>query len=429
MLDRADDYNGNTIPKPVGGRRGDQNMSETIIESTSRFPELRLKRREEKRLKAGHLWVFSNEIDTATTPLQGMEPGSVVTLTTASGQFLAYAYANPSTLICARILSRRKEHEPGPGLFVTRIRAALELRERLFAAPFYRLVHGESDGLPGLIVDRYGDYLVVQMHTAGIERFGSEILGALEKELRPRGILLRNDAASRELEGLAREVKVAVGEVPDELEIEEGGCRFIVPVAAGQKTGWFYDQRENRERLRGLTAQRTVLDVCSYIGGWAVQAGAGGAKEICCVDDSARALSYCERNGAANGLDLEVHKADAFAAMRRFAEERRRFDVVVVDPPAFVKRRKDLAKGRAGYRKLNELAVRLLARDGVLVSCSCSYHFPEHELLGVLRDAGRHLDRNIQVFAFGSQAPDHPVHPAIPETRYLKSLFCRVTQP
>ncbi|MDH3932457.1 MAG: class I SAM-dependent rRNA methyltransferase, partial [Chromatiales bacterium] len=366
-------------------------MSDTIIESTSRFPELRLKRREEKRLKAGHLWVFSNEIDTATTPLQGMEPGSVVTLTTASGQFLAYAYANPSTLICARILSRRKEHEPGPGLFVTRIRAALELRERLFAAPFYRLVHGESDGLPGLIVDRYGDYLVVQMHTAGIERFGSEILGALEKELRPRGILLRNDAASRELEGLAREVKVAVGEVPDELEIEEGGCRFIVPVAAGQKTGWFYDQRENRERLRGLTAQRTVLDVCSYIGGWAVQAGAGGAKEICCVDDSARALSYCERNGAANGLDLEVHKADAFAAMRRFAEERRRFDVVVIDPPAFVKRRKDLAKGRAGYRKLNELAVRLLARDGVLVSCSCSYHFPEHELLGVLRDAGRHL--------------------------------------
>jgi 23S rRNA (cytosine1962-C5)-methyltransferase len=267
------------------------------------------------------------------------------------------------------------------------------------------------------------------MHTAGIERFGSDILGALEKELRPRGILLRNDAASRELEGLAREVKVAVGEVPDELEIEEGGCRFIVPVAAGQKTGWFYDQRENRERLRGLTAQRTVLDVCSYIGGWAVQAGAGGAKEICCVDDSARALSYCERNGAANGLNLELHKADAFAAMRRFAEERRRFDVVVIDPPAFVKRRKDLAKGRAGYRKLNELAVRLLARDGVLVSCSCSYHFPEHELLGVLRDAGRHLDRNIQVFAFGSQAPDHPVHPAIPETRYLKSLFCRVTQP
>ncbi len=338
-------------------------------------------------------------------------------------------YANPSTLICARILSRRKETEPGPGLFATRIRAALELRKRLFAAPFYRVVHGESDGLPGLIVDRYGDYLVVQMHTAGIDRCASEILGALEQELRPSGILLRNDVAGRELEGLPREVKVALGEVPDELEIEEGGCRFTVPVFSGQKTGWFYDQSENRQRLRGLTANRAVLDVCSYVGGWAVQAGAGGATEICCVDDSARALDYCQRNGTANGLDLEVRKADAFSALRQLAEERRRYDVVVIDPPAFVKRKKDLGKGRAGYRKLNELAMRLLARDGVLVSCSCSYHFSEHELLGVLRDAGRHLDRNIQVFAFGSQAPDHPVHPAIPETRYLKSLFCRVTQP
>ncbi len=396
-------------------------------DSGGRFPELRLKRREERRLKAGHVWVFSNEIDTSATPLQGIEPGCIVRLTAADGRFLAYAYANPSTLICARILSRQQKDEPDSGLIARRVGAALAFRERLFPAPFYRLIHGESDGLPGLVVDRYGDYLVVQMNTAGMDRLRGEVLGALDQLLRPRGVLLRNDAAARAIEGLPREVVIGAGEVPDELEIEERSCRFSVPVVAGQKTGWFYDQRENRQRLRQLAADRSVLDVCTYTGGWAVQAGAGGAREICCVDESEGALEFCRRNGIANGLDLEVRKADAFDAMRQLGQEGRRFDIVVVDPPAFVKRRKDIAKGRAAYRKLNEHAVRLLERDGVLVSCSCSYHFPEHEMLGVLRDVGRHLNRTIQVFAFGGQAPDHPVHPAIPETRYLKALFCRVT--
>lgn len=392
------------------------------------YPELRLKKREEKRLKAGHLWVFSNEIDTVATPLKGLEPGAIVRLTTSAGRFQAYAYANPSTLICARILSRRESMVPDTALIAARIRAALGLRERLFENPYYRLVYGEADLLPGLIVDRYGDCLVAQMHTAGMDRLTPLVIAALEQELGPRGVLLRNDAAARGLEGLPREVTLAAGTVPEEIELVEGGCRYIVPVAAGQKTGWFYDQRENRARLRGLAAGRTVLDVCSYVGGWSVQAAAGGASAVCCVDDSERALGFCRRNGALNGADLETRKDDAFAALKTLAEEGRRFDIVVVDPPAFVRRRKDLGKGRAAYRRLNELAMRLLERDGILVSCSCSYHFAEAELLGVIRGAGRELGRDVQVFAFGGQGPDHPVHPAIPETRYLKALFCRVTR-
>lgn len=396
---------------------------------TTALPELRLKRHEDKRLRGGHQWVFSNEVDTGATPLRDFRPGQPVTVVAHDGRFVAYGYVNPATLICVRILGRDRRHPPGRPLLVHRLKIALSLRERLFDQPFYRLVHGEGDGLPGLIVDRYGDYLVAQLGTAGMEWLKEELLEALDKVIRPRGVLLRNDTGARDLEGLEREVVLAAGEVPDEVELTEGRCRFSVPLWTGQKTGWFFDQRPNRLRLGTYAAGARVLDLCSYLGGWGVQAAAAGGSELLCVDSSAMAIAGIEANLELNGLAGETLQADAFEAAKELGATRRRFDLVVLDPPAFVKRRKDLKAGRVAYRRLNRLAMKLLDRDGILVTCSCSFHFPEQELVLAVHEAASRIDRQVQVLEFGGQGADHPVHPAIPETRYLKTLFCRVIRP
>jgi 23S rRNA (cytosine1962-C5)-methyltransferase len=203
---------------------------------------------------------------------------------------------------------------------------------------------------------------------------------------------------------------------------------FIAPLADGQKTGWFYDQAANRERLRRyLPAGARVLDVCSYVGGWAVTALKGGAASATCVDSSATALDYAARNARANGVEITTVKDDAFDALKAMQEAGTRFDVVILDPPAFAKRKKDAPQALAAYRKLNQLALPLIDRDGLLVSCSCSYHMPADDLAGAIQAAARHSSRFVQILEQGGQSPDHPVHPAIPETRYLKSFFCRVS--
>jgi len=391
------------------------------------FPVLRLKRHEERRIAAGHLWVFSNEVDTAATPLTALAAGEIVAVLSDRDRFLGYAYVNPHSLIAARILSRERGFAPGPGLLVHRLRVALALRERLSDEPYYRLVHGESDLLPGLVVDRYGDLLVVQIGTAGMEAQKDAIVAALDKVVRPQTIVFKNDSGARELEGLPKYVEAARGELPASVQVVEAALHFEAPLAGGQKTGWFYDQAENRRqflpRLRGATR---VLDVFSYVGAWAVPAARDGA-QVTCVDASGAALEAAVANARRNGVELATIKADAFAALEELHAARERFDVVIVDPPAFIKRRKDAAKGEAAYRRLNQLAMQLLPRDGLLVSCSCSYHLAPEALTDALQKAGRHLGRFVQVLASGGQAPDHPVHPAIPETRYLKAFLCRVT--
>lgn len=391
------------------------------------LPVLTLKPHEERRLQAGHLWIFSNEIDVAATPLTRFEPGTHVQVRSSRGKFMGYAYVNPRTLISARLLGREEAHPPGRSLLVYRLRVALSLRERLGRGPFYRLVYGESDLLPGLVVDRYDDVLVVQIGTAGMEALKDDIVAALVKVVKPRAILFKNDAGMRELEGLPLYVESALGEVPETIEVPEGGVRFRVPLAGGQKTGWFFDQAANRALVAGYARGARVLDVCSYVGGFGLQAAKAGASEVMCVDASAQALEFASATAAAEGLPLVTRKGDAFDVLAELLAARERFDVVVVDPPAFIKRKKDHPQGVAAYRRLNQLAMQLLGKDGLLMSCSCSYHLASDELSDAIQRGARHLDRFAQILHVGGQGPDHPVHPAIMETRYLKAFLCRVT--
>jgi 23S rRNA (cytosine1962-C5)-methyltransferase len=393
------------------------------------WPNLRLKRGEDRRLRAGHLWVFSNEVDTDATPLTQLGVGAMVRVLSDREQFLGYAYVNPHALICARILSRSPVHPPDRSLIVHRLKLALALRERLYSAPFYRWVFGESDALPGLVLDRYGDVVVGQIATAGMEALRADVEAAVASVLAPRALVWKNDGAARELEQLPRQLLTPIGRLPDELQVLESGLSFTVPVAGAQKTGWFYDQRLNREQWRSMIAPGArVLDVCSYAGAWAIAAMSRGASSALCVDSSESALAVAARNAAANGVVLATRRGDAFEVLDDLVRSGERFDAIVLDPPAFIKRKKDIARGQAAYRKLNQVAMRLLERDALLVSCSCSYHLTPEELTGLIQSAARHSSRFVQVLYSGGQAPDHPVHPAIPETRYLKAFFCRVTR-
>ncbi|HEV2228133.1 MAG TPA: class I SAM-dependent rRNA methyltransferase [Steroidobacteraceae bacterium] len=388
-----------------------------------------LKRGEERRLAAGHPWVFSNEIDTDASPLGAFAPGELATLTTHRGGFVGYAYVNPHALICARILSRDAAHRIDRALIERRLTAALALRTRLGGAPYYRWVFGESDALPGLVLDRYGDVVVGQIATAGMEALKDEAAAAVRAVLDPAGLFWKNDSAARDLEQLPQEAQLAFGAVPDELTVEESGLSFRAPLAHGQKTGWFYDQTANRARLKRYVVPRSrVLDVCSYAGAWAIAALRAGAARATCVDSSQAALGFAAANAARNGLELETLKADAFDALKSLNDQGARYDVVILDPPAFIKRKKDIPQGQAAYRKLNQLALALLDEEGLLVSCSCSYHLAAEELMGAIQSAARHSGRFVQILEAGGQSPDHPVHPAIPETRYLKAFFCRVTR-
>ena len=392
------------------------------------LPELRLKRGEDRRLSAGHLWVFSNEVDTARTPLPGFEPGALCRVVSDRDKFLGYAYVNPHSLICGRILGRDPEYPPNKSLIVHRLQVAQSLRRSLYDRPFYRLVYGESDALPGLVLERFGDVVVGQIATAGMEAMRADVEAAVRKAIAPSAMLWKNDAGVRELEGLPSYVQPAFGDVPEFVDVEEGGLTFRIPLGAGQKTGWFFDQAANRLALRKYVGGSRVLDVFSYLGAWGLGALRAGATEVTCVDSSAPALEGLQAAAAANGLKPATIRGDAFDVMEQLHAEKRRFDVVVIDPPAFIKRKKDIPKGEAAYRRLNQLAIQLLERDGILVSCSCSYHLEPQQLLGAIQRGARHLDRFAQVVEVGGQAPDHPIHPAIPETRYLKAYFCRVVR-
>ena len=401
--------------------------SALILPVQPSLPVLRLKRGEERRIVAGHLWIFSNEVDTHSTPLTGFGTGSLAQVHAHRGQFLGYAYVNPHALICARLVGRDQRIAVDRQLLVQRLESALALRSRLSRAPYYRLVFGESDGLPGLVLDRYGDVIVGQIATAGMEALKPEVEQAVREVLQPATLYWKNDAGARDLEHLPHSSAAAFGPVPEELTVLELGARFQAPLARGQKTGWFYDQTANRQRLqRYVLPGARVLDVCSYVGAWAITALLQGAGKACCVDSSATALEFATRNAAANNVQVDTLQADAFDALKALHERGERFDVVIIDPPAFIKRKKDVPQGQAAYRKLNQLALALI-EEGVLVSCSCSYHLGSDELLGAIQAAARHSGRFVQVLEAGGQSPDHPVHPAIPETRYLKAFFCRVT--
>jgi len=391
----------------------------------SELPVLRLKRNEDRRLQAGHLWVFSNEVDAQQTPLPKFTPGELVRVLAHNDRALGLAYVNPQSLICARLLGTWKL--PNAAWFAARIRIALRLRQRLYAEPYYRVVYGESDALPGLVIDRYGAQCVVQIGTAGMERLKAPIQEAVLQVLECDTLLFKNDGAARELEGLPAYVEAGRGGIDEYGSVVEENLRFALPLAQGQKTGWFFDQAANRRALtKYVRAGARVLDVFSYVGAWGLRAARDGAAEVICVDSSALALELAAQNAERNALKVTMRKGDAFAVLEALAGEGARFDIVIVDPPAFAKRKKDLPKALAAYKRLNQLAMQLLAADGILVSCSCSYHVSAEQLQEAIAKAARGADKHVQLLEMGGQAPDHPVHPAIPETRYLKAYFCRV---
>lgn len=388
---------------------------------------LRLKKGAERRLRGGHLWIYSNEVDVAATPLRGLEPGACITVQAAGGEVLGSATVNPNSLICARLHSRRGDVALDEALLVSRLRQALSLREAIFADGCYRLCFGDADALPGLVVDRFGDYVAAQLTTAAMEARRELVLAALREVLAPRGVVWRNQGTFRQQEGLPEYVEPAFGEVSAQVPLIENGTRFEAPLLDGQKTGWFYDHRVNRAFLQRLAPGRRVLDVFSYIGGWGIQAAVAGASAVTCVDSSASALEQVVANAALNGVADRVDTLHGRAAdvLKALAEEGQQYDIVVLDPPAFIKRRKDQREGEKAYHQTNRLGLRLLAPGGVLASASCSMHLPRERLLDITRLAGVQQQRSLQLIHEGGQGQDHPVHPAMPETAYLKALFLR----
>lgn len=394
--------------------------------------KLQLKTNADRRLRQGHLWVYSNEIDTTQTPLSDFESGQAVSVVSEKGKVMGSAWVNPQQLICARLYSREADRLMDRGLMKRRLQQAISLRELAFNAPYYRLVYGDSDGLPGLVVDRFGTTLVVQVSSAGMEQHLELVIELLAKLLKPEILLIKNDGKMRALEGLESYVKTAFGELPENgwVRLQENGCWFDAPLLDGQKTGWFYDHRMNRQRVQNYAAGARVLDVFSYIGGWGIQALSAGAMSLTCIDASEKALAMVAHNAQLNNLSAEPERicGDAFDAMKRLRDERRQFDLIILDPPALIPRRKDIRAGEQAYQRLNELALRLMADNGILVTASCSMHLAKHRQIDLLRAAARKIDRQCQILEQGGQGPDHPVHPAIVETDYLKSVIARISK-
>ncbi|CAN5347203.1 class I SAM-dependent rRNA methyltransferase [soil metagenome] len=392
------------------------------------LPTLRLNKNEDRRINGGHVWIYSNEVDNLLSPLKAFTPGQQAIVEASNGKKLGIAYVNPQSLICGRMVSRDIQQPLDFSLLVARLQCALRLRERLFTKPFYRLVFAESDNLPGLIVDRYGDILVVQMNTAGMDVMTDAIITALHEVLQPSAILLRNDSSQRLQEGLIQEVKCVYGEIPPQVLIEENGAQFHVSLWDGQKTGWFYDHRMARQRLQNYVTGKRVLDVFSYVGGWGIQAAVYGATAVTCIDSSAKALVLLKANASLNAVEdkIQTLQADAFNALSTLIQAKEKFDVVVLDPPAFIKRRKDNSAGGNAYQRINEAALQLLNPEGILISASCSMLLSREDFISILRRASVKQQRELIILEQGHQGPDHPIHPAILEMEYLKTVITRV---
>lgn len=385
---------------------------------------LTLRRGHDRRVRGGHPWIFSNEIDSLDGPA---EPGAAVEIVAADGQRLGAGYYNPHSLIAARLLTRRTESIDTPEFFLAALQKALEYRRRTCgASDTLRLVHGEGDGLPGLVVDRYGDVLSVQFLTAGMEKRREPVVAALRELLAPRAIIARNDSAARELEGLPRQIELLQGELTAPVVATINDLRFAVDIMAGQKTGLFLDQRENCRRLQGLVQGGEVLDLFCYAGAWSLHAARYGASSVTGVDVSAGAVAQGRANAQLNGLDgtCRFTAADVFDFVRE--HRGRRYHTVVLDPPAFIKSRKHLEEGKKGYLTVNRRALEMVAPGGFLVTCSCSHHLDRATFLALVAQAAQQARRNVRLVEMRGQAADHPILPACPETDYLKCFILSV---
>lgn len=378
-----------------------------------------------RKLKSGYPWVFRSELLRPNDIQDLASTTQLVDFVRHDGEFIARGFLNSKTQLVGRVLSLKEDEAIDQAFFEKRIQIALDYRNSLYSEPYYRLVHAESDGFPGLIVDRYGDVLSVQVNTAGMEMLWPQIQAALEKIVKPKDIILKNETAIRATEGLEQWSKSVNGNTSQEpVTIQQGKAKFYVDVLGGQKTGWFFDQRDNRAWVGSLSNDKSVIDIFSHTGGFGIVAGMNGAKSVTFVDSSASALEMVQKNAKLNGIEkkCDVIEGAAFDVMEKLVREGKKFDVVSVDPPAFVKSRKDLAVGLKGYEKLARIATQLVAPQGVLFYASCSSHVGTKELFDATTNIMMRSNRAFQLIKTSAAGADHPVHPKLPETEYLTAL-------
>jgi 23S rRNA (cytosine1962-C5)-methyltransferase len=381
-------------------------------------PRLTLRKEADKRAR-GAPWVYANDIEMSPA-LRSLEPGSVVLGCDSTGRHLGLYHFNPHSLIAARLLSRNASREVDVGFFLERLGRALALRQKLFSEPFYRLVHAEGDFLPGLVIDRYGDTLVAQPNTAGMEAALPSILAALDQLLDPSCVIVAGGEAARRLEGLSTDLRVLKGAAPDRVEVRENGFSYACDLVGGQKTGWFYDHRLTRAFMAQAARGARVLDLYSYAGAFGLLALANGAQSALLVDRSETALANARHAAEKGGIveRLATQAAEAFAWAETASEK---FDVVIADPPAFAKSRRDVQVAKKGYEKLARLAAMRVAPGGLLCLASCSHHIEPATFLEACLTGVRDASRSASLIHQGGAGPDHPVHPQLPQTAYLKA--------
>lgn len=376
-----------------------------------------LRRGREQRVLGGHPWVFRSDIERE----DGAADGLPVRVLTSAGRFLAMAVYNPRSQISLRILSRRDE--PIDGAFIRgRVRRALDYRRRFADLNSCRLIFAESDGLPAVIADKFGEVIVLQILCLGMERFKGDIVDALAQELSPRGIYERNDVPVRELEGLSQQTGLLFGEVPDRVEMQENGVRFLVDVKEGQKTGFFLDQKENRAAIAPFVSGMRVLDCFTHTGSFALHAAHYGAAEVTGVDISEHACACALENARLNGVEDRVRFecANAFDFLRAHQTAKEQYDVVILDPPAFTKTRSAVEGALRGYKEINLRGMKLTRDGGFFITCSCSQHVTPDLFRGMLMDAQKDAHVQLRQIEWRTQGRDHPILLASPETQYLK---------
>jgi len=390
---------------------------------TSGLPSIRLRPGADKRFKRGHSWVYSNEIE-MDEAAKALPSGSIVQLIRSDKKELGVGTFNPHTLISYRGFSRTGSRAIDGKFIKDRLMRALTLRTALYSAPHYRLVHGDADGLPGLVIDRFGSTVVLQTATAGMDQLLDQVINALEKTIAPTTIIIANEGKFRNLENLDTYSRVEKGAVDGPIEVQENDLTFYADPLDGQKTGWFFDQRRNRAFAAELAKDRTVLDLYSYAGGFGLAAAAQGAKNVLMIDRSEKALELArkaaERNGVSNACQFSA--TEVFGLLERFQEEKRRFGLVIADPPAFVKTKKDVGAGIKGYKKLARLSATAVEPQGFLLIASCSHNMHEDRFIEETSRGIGQAGRSPRLIYRAGAGPDHPVHPFMPETEYLKAL-------
>ena len=399
-------------------------MGEERTDTVRPAAQLVIDQRAVRRCGRGHPWVFANEI-LARSP-EDVAPGAVVTLVSPKGEAVGLATCNPHALIACRLLAESPKTVIDAAFFATRLERAQALRRRFLAEPFYRLVHGEADGLPGLVIDRFGDVFVVQLNTAGAEALRAPLLEGLQAACAPRAVVLRRDAPARRLEGLDIMPPEVIGQLPQAVvDVPEGGVIFRADLLGGQKTGWYFDQRRNRALVAAWARNARVLDLYCHSGGFALRAAAAGARAVLAVDSAQSALDLAAEAARRNGLAdrVTLRRGDVRTVLRTLARAGERFDVVVADPPPFARRAKDLPAARKAYARLAHDAARVTAEGGLLALASCSHHVSETVLLEACRRGLRGAGRPARLVHVAGADADHPLHPALPESRYLHMLF------